>query len=152
MNSQFRNPTPGALPPLSYDDPVTVPAGDIADNPYWKRDVRRSYPRLSTVNQADAVALLTVGSQAAPKDDVLQIGEAGNKQLATVKEQGGERGLAAFFDKDKKGVQNALSTSGLPPMPCNLNASASKYELGHDHGYPDKYAPASPYMYKAIYG
>lgn len=143
LNSQFRLPTPGALPPLTYDDPVTVPAGDIADNPYWKRDVRRNYPRLSTVNQADAVALLTVGSQAAPKDDILQIGEAGSKQLATVKQEGGERGLAALFEKDKKGVQSALGADGMPPMPCNLNTSASKYELDYDHGYPDKYVPIS---------
>lgn len=142
LNSQFRTPTPGALPPLSYDDPVTVPAGDIADNPYWKRDVRRNYPRLSTVKQSDAVALLGVGSKAAPKDDVLQIGEAGMKQLATIKDQGEERGLAAFFEKDKKGVQNVLGAGGMPPMPCNLNTSASKYEIDDDHGYPTQYDSA----------
>jgi hypothetical protein len=45
---------------MAYDDPVTVPAADLADNPYWKRDVRRRYPQLSTVTQADAVALLEV--------------------------------------------------------------------------------------------
>ncbi|KAB8076316.1 hypothetical protein BDV29DRAFT_170320 [Aspergillus leporis] len=139
LNSQFRLPTPGSLPPLSYDDPVTLPAGDIADNPYWKRDVRRSYPRLSTVNQADAVGLLSVGSQAAPKDNVLQIGEAGEKQLVSVKQQGEERGLAGLFEKDKKGIQGVLNTNGLPPKPCNLNSSASKYQLDHDHGYPDVY-------------
>ncbi|RYC63499.1 NADH dehydrogenase/NADH:ubiquinone reductase (H(+)-translocating) [Xylaria longipes] len=49
LNPFFRNPTPGALDPLTYDDPVTLPAGDIADNPYWKRDARRSYPKLSFV-------------------------------------------------------------------------------------------------------
>ncbi|KAI9924045.1 hypothetical protein AWENTII_003941 [Aspergillus wentii] len=139
LNAQYRLPTPGALPPLSYDDPVTIPAGDIADNPYWKRDVRRSYPKLSTVNQADAVGLLSVGSKAAPKDDVLQIGEAGAKQLVDVKQQGEERGLAALFEKNQKGVQGVLSTSGLPPLPCNLSSSTSKYELGDDHGYPDVY-------------
>lgn len=139
LNSQFRLPTPGSLPPLSYDDPVTVPAGDIADNPYWKRDVRRSYPRLSIVNQADAVGLLSVGSQAAPKDDVLQVGEAGEKQLVSVKQQGEQRGLAGLFEKDNKGIKSVLGVNGLPPMPCNLNSSASKYQLGDDHGYPDVY-------------
>ncbi|KAL4917045.1 hypothetical protein BDW62DRAFT_184912 [Aspergillus aurantiobrunneus] len=138
LNSQFRFPTPGALPPLSYDDPVTIPAGDIADNPYWKRDVRRNYPRISTVNQADAVGLLTVGSQSAPKEEVLQIGEAGEKQLVSVKQVGEERGLAGLFQKDKNGIKGVLGPHGLPPAPCNLN-SASKYQIDNDHGYPDVY-------------
>ncbi|KAE8348337.1 hypothetical protein BDV28DRAFT_143741 [Aspergillus coremiiformis] len=139
LNSQYRLPMPGDLPPLSYDDPVTIPAGDIADNPYWKRDVRRCYPRLSTVGQADAVSLLTVGSQAAPNHDVLKIGEAGVKQLVSVKQQGGERGLAGLFDKDRKSIQGVLNLNGLPPKPCNLNPLTSKYQLDHDHGYPDVY-------------
>ncbi|KAJ5483640.1 hypothetical protein N7530_002886 [Penicillium desertorum] len=117
LNAQYRLPTPGSVPPLAYDDPVTLPAGDIADNPYWKRDVRRSYPQLSTVRQADAVSLLTVGSQAAPKDDVLKIGQAGEQQLVAVKEQGEERGLAALFEQDKKSVQGVLGANGLPPQP-----------------------------------
>jgi hypothetical protein len=122
---------------------VTVPAGDIADNPYWKRDVRRSYPQLSTVRQADAVGLLTVGSQAAPKDDVLKIGQAGEQQLVAVKEQGEERGLAALFEQDKKSVQGVLGVNGLPPSPANINPisqdSQSKYVLGTENGYPEKY-------------
>lgn len=143
LNSQYRLPTPGSLPPLSYDDPVTIPAGDIADNPYWKRDVRRNYPQLSTVTQADAVGLLTVGSQATPKDDVLQIGEAGEKQLVSVKEQGKERGLAALFEKDKTSMQGVLGGNGLPPTPCNIytstQSSQPKYEIDQEHGYPEKY-------------
>ncbi|KAF9883593.1 hypothetical protein FE257_003146 [Aspergillus nanangensis] len=139
LNAQFRLPTPGSIPPLSYDDPVTIPAGDIADNPYWKRDTRRSYPQLSTVTQADTVGLLTVGSRAAPKDDVLQIGEAGAKQLVSVKQQGEERGLAGLFEKDQKGIQSVLGPNGLPPLPCNLKSSAPKYELGSEHGYPSEY-------------
>ncbi|EHA20324.1 NADH-ubiquinone oxidoreductase 21.3 kDa subunit [Aspergillus awamori] len=139
LNAQYRLPTPGALPPLSYDDPVTVPAGDLADNPYWKRDTRRNYPRLSAVSQADAVGLLSVGSQAAPKDDVLQIGEAGEKQLVSVKQQAEERGLAGLFEKDKNGIKEVLGANGLPPLPCNLNPTGGKYQLGHDHGYPNIY-------------
>ncbi|KAJ5176437.1 NADH-ubiquinone oxidoreductase 21.3 kDa subunit [Penicillium canariense] len=149
LNSQFRLPTPGSLPPLSYDDPVTVPAGDIADNPYWKRDTRRSYPKLSTVSQADAVSLLTVGSQAAPKDDILQIGAAGEKQLVEVQEQGQERGLAALFEKDKKSIQGVLGANGLPPTPANINtvaqSSQSKYEIGRGQGYPDVYVIPSQF-------
>ncbi|KAJ5238672.1 hypothetical protein N7468_003291 [Penicillium chermesinum] len=143
LNSQYRLPTPGSLPPLSYDDPVTVPAGDLADNPYWKRDVRRNYAQLSTVSQADAVGLLTVGSQAAPKDDVLQVGDAGQQQLATVKEQGEERGLAALFEKDNRNIQGVLSENGLPPTPCNINMapkeSQSKYALEQEQSYGNAY-------------
>src|ERR1700712_5114107 len=91
LNPQFRTPPPGALDPNTYDDPTTVPAADIADNPYWKRDTRRRYPQLSTVTQGDVVALLSVGSQAQPKDDVLQLGDAGSKQLVQVKRDGEER-------------------------------------------------------------
>lgn len=138
LNYHYRNPTPGGLPPLSYHDPVTAPAGDIADNPYWKRDVRRNYPKLSTVNQADVVGLLSVGSKAAPKDDVLQIGEAGSKQLVDVKQEGEKLGLAAHFAKDKKGVEGVLGPSGLPPTPCNLNASVS-YRIDEDQAYPQSY-------------
>lgn len=133
---------PGSNPPLAYDDPVTLPAGDIADNPYWKRDARRNYPQLSTVTQADAVGLLTVGSQAAPKEDILQIGEAGAKQIVSIKEEGQERGLAGFFEKNKAGVVGVLGANGLPPSPTNLNTvpkeSRSQYELGTEHGYPEK--------------
>jgi hypothetical protein len=86
LNPQFRNPPPGGNDPKAYDDPTTVPAADIAGNPYWQRDVRRSYPKRSVVNQSDVVGLLSVGSAAAPKEDVLQIGDAGKKQLVEVKE------------------------------------------------------------------
>lgn len=96
------------------------------------------------MNQADAVGLLTVGSQAAPKDDVLQIGEAGQKQLVSVRQEGEQRGLAAHFEKDKKGIQGVLGPNGLPPTPCNLNASATKYQIDHDNGYPDVYVEFIP--------
>ena len=139
--SQFRNPSPGALHPLSYDDPVTLPAADIADNPYWKRDVRRNYPQLSTVKQSDVVGLLTVGSKAAPKDDVLQLGEAGSTQLAAVKQEGEEHGLASHLNKDSKVPAGILSPEGLPPMPTNLRPSATKYILDDEQPYPDSYVP-----------
>lgn len=45
-----RYPQPASRPEL-YATPATK-ASDPAENPYWKRDVRRSYPRLSVVTQA----------------------------------------------------------------------------------------------------
>lgn len=159
LNPTYRWPTPGGTDPMLYDDPVTVPAGDIADNPYWKRDARRAYPTLSFVNQGDAVALLGVGSAAAPKQDL--VGEAGEKALAVAKEEGQKTGLAEFFEqKGKQGVLTAaqdLFVNGLPPMPSgqNLKADGSgawevkEYELLEDQSYGDGYALlATPTRYR----
>lgn len=155
LNPQFRNPPPGALGPETYDDPVTVPAGDLADNPYWKRDVRRNYPQLSVVNQADVVGLLTVGSAAAPKEDVLKIGDAGTKQLIEIKQDSEEKGLSAIFETQKvdtlltpeildgNNLEKALSTRKMPPLPTALgqNAQDRKYTQldTDDQAYPEEY-------------
>ena len=118
---------------------MTLPAADLAENPYWKRDMRRRYPRLSVVNQADVVGLLSVGSQADPKEGALPAGEAGSKQLISVKEEG-EKGLAAFFEKQKGTQTNILGSDGLPPMPTDLgNTPRGKhYELLQDQPYENK--------------
>lgn len=128
LNPTYRNPPPGGNDPLNYDDPVTQPAGDIADNPYWKRDTRRSYPKLSVVNQSDVVALLSVGSAAKPNEEVLQIGNAGNKQLVEVKEEG-EKGLSAFFQKDGQAFKGVLGPNGMPPMPTSRARTPKRYKL-----------------------
>ncbi|KAI2640178.1 NADH-ubiquinone oxidoreductase 21.3 kDa subunit [Xylaria nigripes] len=144
LNPYFRNPTPGALNPLSYDDPVTAPAGDIADNPYWKRDVRRAYPKLSFVNQGDAVALLSVGSAAASKTEL--IGDAGAKQLVAAKEEGQSGGLAAYFEKNTAAVAaQDVFVNGLPPLPSGECRQADgkwgphRYDLTEEASYPADY-------------
>jgi hypothetical protein len=128
LNAQFRNPTPGSNPPGEYEDPVTAPAGDIAENPYWKRDVRRAYARTSTMSQADIVGLLTVGSAAKPTQEL--IGEAGAKALVAATKDGEERGLAAFFAGDSKSLAAVADTDGLPPMPPGLNHGVTAKGLG----------------------
>ncbi|KAF2155563.1 21 kDa subunit of NADH dehydrogenase [Myriangium duriaei CBS 260.36] len=139
LNPQFRLPTPGGNDPKLYDDPVTVPAADLAENPYWKRDVRRSYPKLSVVRQPDVVALLTVGSAKTPKEDVLQIGDAGNKQLVALKEEG-EKGLSAFFEKNQKAGLSVLGPNGLPPLPGSRHPAGSKrYEMLEEQTYGPNY-------------
>ncbi|PTB68571.1 21 kDa subunit of NADH dehydrogenase [Trichoderma citrinoviride] len=130
LNPYFRNPTPGALDPQTYDDPVTLPAGDIADNPYWKRDVRRAYPKLSVVTQGDAVSLLTVGSAAQPKVEL--IGEAGDKALVAAKQEGESTGLAKFLEKAPKDVAKDVFVNGLPPVPSGQNLKAGGWDV---HGY-----------------
>ena len=131
LNPQYRNPPSGGNDPKAYDDPVTIPAGDIAGNPYWQRDMRRSYPKLSVVNQTDVVGLLSVGSAAAPKEEVLQIGDAGKKQLVEVKQEG-ERGLSSFFQKDKNALAGVLGPDGMPPLPASRHPTKKRYEVLDD--------------------
>jgi hypothetical protein len=141
LNPWYRNPTPGSGDPLAYDDPVTVPAGDIADNPYWKRDIRRSYPKLSTVTQADAVGLLSVGSAAVPKVEL--IGEAGEKQLVAAKEEGSTLGLTKAMERAPQAMAKDVFVDGLPPLPSGQMQKAGgewdvyPYKLTEENAYPD---------------
>ncbi|EKM54264.1 uncharacterized protein PHACADRAFT_97480 [Phanerochaete carnosa HHB-10118-sp] len=48
---------PPASRPEKYSTPATK-ASDPAQNPYWKRDVRRAYPQLSVVTQTELSTLL----------------------------------------------------------------------------------------------
>ncbi|KAF2809432.1 21 kDa subunit of NADH dehydrogenase [Mytilinidion resinicola] len=140
LNPQFRNPPPGANPPADYDDPTTVPAADLADNPYWKRDVRRRYPQLSVVDQATSVGLLSVGS--AGREKVELIGEAGQKQLVAVQEEG-QKGLAAFFEKEKGVAKDVLGPGGMPPLPSGAWAGSvegvKRYEMPEEQSYTADY-------------
>ncbi|CAD0108781.1 unnamed protein product [Aureobasidium uvarum] len=140
LNPQYRLPSPGTVDPKLYDDPTTVPAADLAENPYWKRDVRRQYPKLSVVKQPDVVGLLTVGSAQNPKENVLQIGDAGAKQLVSLKEEG-EKGLSAFFQKDNKAGLSVLGANGLPPFPTSRYPSSTpkRYEMLKEQSYSTKY-------------
>ena len=73
---------------------------------------------------------------------MLQLGEAGTKQIVSVKEEAEERGLAGFFEKNQTGVASVLGANGLPPTPTNLNTIAketqSKYDLSEEQSYPEK--------------
>lgn len=137
LNPQYRNPPPAGGDPTLYDDPTTVPAADLAENPYWKRDVRRQFPKLSVVKQPDVVALLSVGSAAQPKEDVLQIGDAGNKQLVALKDEG-EKGLSAFFGKDKSAAKSVLGPDGLPPLPASRHLQGKRYTLLEEQSYDER--------------
>lgn len=144
LNPQFRNPPPGANPPHAYDDPVTVPAGDIADNAYYKRDIRRNYPRISTVDQAHVSQLLLVGSKASPKDDMPQIGDTGTKQVVQVQEEGEGKGLSTLFSERKKMSLGIFGSDGQPPFPSGMNkltpAGEKEYvvDINRAEGYPEE--------------
>jgi hypothetical protein len=137
LNPQFRNPPPGSNDPMAYDDPVTVPAADLAENPYWKRDSRRRYAQPSTITQADAVALLEVGSAAQPKQEL--IGEAGTKQLVAAQEQG-QRGLSVAFERNAALMKDVLGPGGMPPLPsgAHLVEGMKRYNLDEEQSYPGR--------------
>ncbi|KAI0793229.1 NADH dehydrogenase 21 kDa subunit [Abortiporus biennis] len=56
-----RYPPPGSRPER-YSTPATK-ASDPAENPYWKRDVRRTFPQLSVVTQTELSSLLIEHAQ-----------------------------------------------------------------------------------------
>lgn len=76
------------------------------------------------------VALLSVGS--AGKEKVELIGDAGSKQLVAAQEEG-EKGLAAFFEKQKDLASGVLGADGMPPLPAalghNQKTGEKKYDL-----------------------
>ncbi|KAI6248378.1 NADH-ubiquinone oxidoreductase [Erysiphe necator] len=137
LNSQYRNPPPGSNEPFSFIDPVTFPAGDIADNPYWKRDSRRSYPQLSFVTQKDAVGLLKLGSMSSK---INLVGEA-EARVPAEAEKEGEAGLAAYIRKEgKTDILATFGKDGLPPLPSGayLKVHAGKYNLAEENSYPER--------------
>ncbi len=97
------------------------------------------------VKQADVVGLLSVGSKANPKENVLQIGDAGAKQLVQVKQEGEQKGLAAFFEKDKSITAGIFGPDGLPPFPSGMSRASpvggKQYVMDADReqGYPEEY-------------
>lgn len=119
INKWYRQPTPGSRPEaLTYIEPVTIPAGDIAENPYWKRDHRRNYPQTAFYDQATIAGLLTYGSAANPR---IAKGEAGTKALTQIQE--GQislnQTLAAPSAKDVI-LGEVLDKTGNPPIPPSL--------------------------------
>ncbi|KAJ9099561.1 hypothetical protein QFC19_005986 [Naganishia cerealis] len=107
-NRSSGNPIPSLyrkLPPgdrikeaQNYEDPITIPAGDIKGNPYYKRDFRRNYPQVNAFNQTKVAGLLLLGSVENPR---VSVGEKGTKELSV------------FIDPSQD-VSLATSLSGVP--------------------------------------
>ena len=132
INASYRIPAPGSVSPYDYDDPVTLPAGDVAGNPYWKRDNRRNYPQLSTVTQRDVVALLELGSRAAPR---IEDGEKGARQLVEVSQ--GSLVLAEVLRRKAQAeagglAKEVLGENGMPPLP----GKGMTWAMHTDGGFP----------------
>lgn len=80
------------------------------------------------------MALLSVGSKANPRDDVLQLGDAGAKQLVQVKQEGEKGGLSVFLEQQKALGANVLGEGGMPPLPPTA-VGAKPYTLMKDQSY-----------------
>lgn len=72
LQKSYRQPAPGSRPE-KYAEAVTMPTGDIAENPFWKRDMRRNYPKTNVITQPHLAGLLTYGSRENPSPYVYLI-------------------------------------------------------------------------------
>lgn len=84
------------------------------------------------------MALLSVGSKAKPREDVLQIGDAGKKQLVEVKEEGSNGGIAVYLAKETGVGKNVLAEGGLPPRPPTMIGS-KPYRMLQEQSYEGEY-------------
>lgn len=77
----YRNPPPGGqIGNLKkYKEAVSIPAGDIRNNFYHRRDYRRNYPQVHGFDQTKLSGLLKLGSAAAPR---VSVGDKGTQELA----------------------------------------------------------------------
>ncbi|KAI0745697.1 21 kDa subunit of NADH dehydrogenase [Earliella scabrosa] len=105
-----RYPPPGSRPE-KYSTPATK-ASDPAQNPYWKRDVRRAYPQLSVVTQSELSTLLIDHAKA---QQVIAAPGEGEKSDVPAEQQGAmdlTQAIATITSARK-----AYSESKLPPTP-----------------------------------
>ncbi|KAH9931140.1 21 kDa subunit of NADH dehydrogenase [Epithele typhae] len=111
---------PPASRPERYATPATK-ASDPAQNPYWKRDVRRAYPQLSVVTQSELSTLMLEHARAqqviAPPTEA-EVAEGAPVPTAQTS-----------FDLTEAittiaAARKAYSTSQLPPLP----PSATKWQ------------------------
>ncbi|KAG9050753.1 hypothetical protein FS837_002697 [Tulasnella sp. UAMH 9824] len=124
-----------SLPPGSRTERYATPAtkaSDPAQNPYWKRDVRRMYPRLSVVGQQDLAQLLLAAPevQASSKETAITTSD-GKPELTSA---------IAIVAESKK----TFTPSSLPPRPPALGKWVPKESPATPHD-PMAYWPMGLY-------
>jgi hypothetical protein len=124
--------------PEEYIEPLTSPAADLAENPYWKRDTRRDYPRTLVYSQPYIAGLLLYGNAAAPR---IAAGETGTKALAEV--TSGQLELTTVLASSDVGKEVLARNGGLPPLPGTGRGRTGwkfrlneEYEQGYSKEYP----------------
>jgi len=98
-----RMPPPGSRPEQAAT-PATK-ASDPAQNPYWKRDVRRVYPQLSVVTQPELATFLLQSPDQPPK-------EGAENSSVPARTPDLNTAIASIYQSNK-----AYSKSSLPPIP-----------------------------------
>lgn len=126
FNESYRNPMPGSRPEI-YKEPVTAPANDIAQNPYFARDVRRQYPATSFFSQAKVAGLLTYGNKSQP---AIADGDAGITALANI---GALQLTSAIEAASEKNQNLILAEGGVPPLP--LGRKGKMWKLDPTSGF-----------------
>ncbi|CCG83983.1 protein of unknown function [Taphrina deformans PYCC 5710] len=127
FNESYRNPMPGSRPEI-YKEPVTAPANDIAQNPYFARDVRRQYPATSYVSQATVAGLLTYGNKAQP---AIADGNEGITALAKIGELQLTSAIEAALEKNPSAI---LAEGGVPPLPTGRKGRSWKLDPSSGFG------------------
>ncbi|ONH68512.1 hypothetical protein BON22_1485 [Cyberlindnera fabianii] len=150
--SLYRVPAPGSHPAAkSYDDPYTVPAGDIAENTYFKRDHRRNYPRVSTFDQTKIAGLLEIGSAKEPR---VLVGKAGEQQLSVYNKPEEPVYLSTQLKKITDDVINGqiLGKHGEPVLAPSFN-KGMQWNIIKDNGvYGVGEYPCRLFNYAAVEG
>ena len=118
---------PGS-PAHKYREPLTAPASDIAQNPYYARDVRRQYPAISYFTQEKVAGLLTYGNKAQP---AIADGNAGITALANI----GELKLTTALEAaGEKNFVSILGEGGVPPLPLGRRGRSWKLDPASGFG------------------
>ncbi|KAG8781933.1 hypothetical protein FRC15_007835 [Serendipita sp. 397] len=114
-------------------------ASDIAQNPYWKRDVRRAYPQTSVITQKDYSQMLLASPQA-QSISAPNASAEGVTGASVPTEASTTKAVATLSEllKEINTSQSAFSESNLPPTP----AGVKKWDPARDED-----APHDPHAY-----
>ncbi|KAG4303354.1 hypothetical protein PCANB_000322 [Pneumocystis canis] len=126
-NDQFRKPTPGTLD-KPYARPMNLPASDIAENPYWKRDTRHNYPRPSVITQETLIKLLL-----RENTEPLRITESSEISLQSSTAQSLSTVLRHITPAEIQKM--VLTEEGVAPLP----GKSYSWSLDEQSGYPSTY-------------
>ncbi|KAB5590760.1 NADH ubiquinone oxidoreductase [Ceratobasidium theobromae] len=130
-----RYPQPASRPEI-YSTPATK-ASDPAQNPYWKRDVRRQYPQLSVVTQ-EHLGRVLLGVPVAPAVSAPSEGKSSVPAETSTAPVELTEAIAKLGGSGK-----SFSPSNLPPAPPFKKWAPSKQEDAPHN--PTAYWPMSLY-------
>lgn len=140
--NMYRSPSPASVAEnRQYERPITLPARDIAGNPYFKRDNRRNFPRVISFDQTKMSGLLTLGSVSVPR---ISAGDQGTKELERF-QNGNLQLLSTTLSEIDPTVLKGqiLGPQGEPIVAPSMNRSGTKTVVLQDstsHGmYSSEY-------------